>query len=142
MLADRIDNMKACRQKAKEDYDLSRMADTLFYKKGQSIYPELDKAMKTSFAFWQETLQEEHYQQLMQDSPEARCAWLTASNRSLLLQKDEWEKILDDIIAHPASFSRYYPMVRIRISHDDLHDLVRSLVTNDDLYGYLSEAHK
>lgn len=45
-----------------------------------------------------------------------------------------WEKVYDDILNHPESFERYYPMVRVVANNKNVQYLVRALVVNDALY--------
>ena len=54
----------------------------------------------------------------------------------------EWERIYDDIVDHPESFARYYPMVRVRTTSGGQCCMVRAFVVNDDLYSYAFELEK
>ena len=79
-------------------------------------------------------LEEKHYGELMKQSAKERCEWLVLQNRSLLIRECDWNKILTDIEENNVSFSRYYPMVRVKITHPDLAYLTRAIVLNDELY--------
>ena len=55
------------------------------------------------------------------------------------------KKIFSDIEEHENAFARYYPMMRIKITHNDLIYLVMAFVLNDAFYEYcqeLSEIYK
>lgn len=71
-----------------------------------------------------------------------RCLWLASENRHVPLRDVDWERIFDDIMDHPESFARYYPMVRVKITSDAVERTVRAFVTNDELWSHLVETAK
>ncbi len=72
----------------------------------------------------------------MEQSPSARCRWLIEQNRYVLIRDRDWEKIFTDIETNEDSFSRYYPVVRVKLSNMDLLYLAKALILNDALYEY------
>ena len=59
-------------------------------------------------------------------------------NRSILIRDKDWEKIFWDIETDDKYFARYYPMVRIKIM-DNIWEIVKALLINDELYRYSKE---
>ena len=122
-----------------EEYDISRSEDLPYFEVGDTLRPGLKDAVSESYAFYQGVLDEDKYRQLMTLSPEERCQWLAATNRCMLLRDRDWDKIYADIMDHPESFGRYYPMVRVMINSEEVASMVRAFVTNDALYSFAAE---
>jgi len=119
-----------------ENYDISAYEDLINYKKGDSIQPILQEALEKSFVFYNSFLEEKHYKELMDSSPFSRCEWLIEQNRTMLLRDKDWDKIFKDIEEHIEAYARYYPMVRIRLNSEELVDMAKAIVLNDELYDY------
>ena len=116
------------------EYDVSSTEDLIFFQKGDSISPRLLESLKKSTAFYKTGVDEPRFAELTQGSYENRCRYLQKQNRTLKLMDFEWQYIFDDIRDNPESFKRYYPMVRVEISHRSIHNFVRAYVVNDDFY--------
>ena len=125
--------------KQHEKYNIVDYEALIYYKKGDTISPELLKALKESFMFYANLTAEEHFQKLMDVSAKERCEWLVKQNRALLIRDKDWNRIFTDIEEHEESFKRYYPMVRIRLEHTDLVYLIDAIILNDEFYEYCQE---
>lgn len=105
-------------------------------RKGDNIEPHLLEALKDSFDFYRSIAEEDTFELLMNQSWRARCEWLTENASTILLRDKDWDKIFTDIEENEMSFSRYYPMVRVKADSRDLVYMIIALVLNDDLYDY------
>lgn len=108
-------------------------------KNGCSVEPGLQDVLRKSILFYQETIREERYHILMSGTHEERCRYLIEQNRHLLIRDCEWMTIFSEIEKYPATYERYYPMVRVQISSIRLMHMVRAFVVNDELYEYAKE---
>ena len=70
-----------------------------------------------------------------QDTKE-KCKWLIEKNHYISIRDSDWIIIFNEIRHNPASFSRYFPMVMVVADSMELHEMVRALILNDDLYAY------
>ena len=57
----------------------------------------------------------------------------------LLIRDKDWDKIFKDIEENEDSYARYYPMVRVRSTSDNMDYLIKAFVLNDDLYEFCKE---
>ena len=105
------------------------------YTKEAIVSPDLQTAIKKSYDFYLNACDEERFKELKAKSPEDMIDYIVFQNRNVLMTREEWEKIFADIREHPENFSRYYGMVRIRIT-DDLLYLIRAFTLNDDFWEY------
>lgn len=137
------DSMDQAKQKLTETaktYDIWREEQLPYYQSGDSISPGLQKGLFDYFLFYRNISQtEERYAELMKESAAEKCGYLAFQNRSLLLAEETWKKIFRRIEEDASTFSRYYPMVRVKIVSETVVYIVRSLVTNDDLWNYCEE---
>jgi hypothetical protein len=125
-------NKKATEEEKK--YDVGSAEQFIFFQKGDSVSPRLLDSMKSWVEFYKTGINEPRFAELFQGDYEDRCRYLEKQNRALKLMDFEWQHIFDDIRDNPESFKRYYPMVRIEISHRSIHDFIRAYVVNDDFY--------
>ena len=129
---------KGWTEKREEDmkkYDVCEYDDLEHYTKGASISPDLKTAIKKSYDFYMSTCNEERFKELKDKSPEDMIDYIVARNTQVVMTREEWEKIFAIIREHPENFSRYYGMVRVRITDDSLY-LMRVLTLNDDFWDY------
>jgi hypothetical protein len=119
-----------------EKYDIWRSEDLPYYEAGDSVHPNLVKALGMTFEFYRSFLGEDTYLDLMKQNPVERCKWLARKNRWVLLRDKDWERIYDDIMENSESFARYYPMMRVKAINEGLSDLPGAFAINDDLYSY------
>ncbi len=122
-----------------EKYDITLSENLVFYEKGDTLSPGMEKSLAKFFAFYNSALTELRYKDLMKKTPQERCEFLVKKNRTLLIRDKDWQKIFKDIKDNAESFARYYPMVRVVISNDDTEGAVRGIVLNDELYAYFGE---
>ena len=126
-------------QKDHETYDVAEFDDLIYYKKGNTIHPDIMKSLGKSFVFYSSITSEHRYSELMQGSYRERCEYLVENNRSILIRDKDWRKIFRDIREHKNSFERYYPMVRVKVESDGIADMIKGIVMNNDLYAYCAE---
>ena len=86
--------------------------------------------------FFGDLLKEPTFAELSQKDYKEQCRFLETHNRSLKLMNSVWLNIFDNIENDPTCFKRYYPMVRIKITNDTIHNFVRAYVENDDFYDF------
>lgn len=119
-----------------ERYDISDCEELLYYKAGDTILPSLKEVLEKSFTFYKSMLREEYYCELMEQTAVRRCEWLVEQNRYILIRDKDWDKIFMDIKKHDEAFSRYYPMVRIKLNSEQQIYMIIAIVLNDELYNY------
>lgn len=141
-LHDIIDITREKLMEKREKYDVSEYEDLRYYESGDTMPEDMIESLKGSFEFDQNIIKEEDYANLMKQTVAERCEWLVEQNRSLWLRDKDWEKIFNDIEANEESYSRYYPMVRVKLNNERLVYLRRALALNDDLYKYYQELGK
>ena len=122
-----------------EKYDITTYEELIYYETGDSIEPRLLDALKQSFMFYDSIAEEDFYTELMEKSTRTRCRWLVDQNSSILIRKQDWDKIFTDIQDNGQSFSRYYPMGRLRHDHRELIYMIIAIILNDDFYGCCKE---
>lgn len=126
----------------RKKYDITEYDDLLYFEKGDMIIPNIEQVLIKSYKFYRDVSQEENYQKLMEQPVEIRCKWLTEQNRSIYIRDKDWIIIFNDIEKNQDSFSRYYPMVRVRLDAEYLREIVKAIVLNDDLYMYCEDSIK
>lgn len=134
ILNDFHDNFNKSLAEEEKKYDVDHTEQFIFFRKGDSVSPKLLTSLKDVTAFYKTGINEPKFAELVQGSYEDKCRYLEKQNRALKLMDFEWQHIFDDIRDNPESFKRYYPMVRIEISHRTIHDFIRAYVVNDDFY--------
>lgn len=126
----------------REKYDISDYENLMCYKKGDSMHPGIMESLGKSFAFYNSCLVEESYKMLLKEAPITRCKWLVEQNRYILLRDIDWKKIFSDIEKNENSYARYYPMMRVKLTSEELSYMVTAIVLNDQLYEYCFELEK
>lgn len=137
-----MESERTAYEKVRRKYAISEPEDLLYYETGDTLSPDLMEAVGRSLAVYRSALAEDTYQELMNKEPEERCRWLSETNRYVLLRDKDWETIYEDITSHTESFARYYPMVRVNITSEGIHSMVRAFVVNAALYSYAFELEK
>lgn len=117
-------------------YNITTHEDLMYYETGDSIEPNLLNALKQSFILYDSIAREDFYTELVSLPAKTRCRWLVKQNRSILIREQDWNKIFTDIEEKEKSFSRYYPMMRLKLDHDDLIYMTIAIALNDELYDY------
>lgn len=120
-----------------EKYDVLEYENLLFFKKDDTMCPSLEEAVKEYFQFYQDLIKEETFTQLMNETAHTRCAWLVEQNKNILIRDSDWEKIFETIEKDKDSFERYYSMVRVKAYDEEVQNLVKAIVLNDELYEFL-----
>lgn len=139
VLTETLKSSEQILREAREEYAIFDSDDLPYYEAGNTMRPQLMDAVGKSIAFYRSALCENTYLELMKKTPEKRCQWLARTNQRVLLRDKDWQKIYDDIMDNPESFARYYPMVRVKITSEGVHSMVRAFVVNDALYSYALE---
>lgn len=98
--------------------------------------PSLLNAVKEAFIFYNSLVDEKYYKELMEQSATVRCRWLVDNNRSILIREQDWNKIFTDVEEDKESFTRYYPMVRLKIDTENARYFTMALALNDRFYEY------
>lgn len=137
-----LEMKKKNQEEEKKGYDITEYGQLPYYRSGNSIRPGLNEALIQSFEFYNACCHEEHYHELKTKSSHEKCEFLAKQNQYVRIRDKDWKQIFDDIEAHPESFERYYPMVRVVIDSDNLDAIIRALILNNDLYTYCEEAVK
>lgn len=121
---------------AREEYDISDSNELLWFESGNSIAPSLNNSLMRFFEFYRETIQEDKYHELLKQGPIHAVRYLIRQNRYLLFMEEAWDRIINNIENNIDAFERYYPMVRVEPTKNDLVHFIRALVLNDELYQY------
>jgi hypothetical protein len=128
---DRMDKLIAERRKK---YDICDSEHFVFYEKGNSFVPGILDSLKTGMKFFKDVLEEPQFKELSEGEYEKKCHFLVSYCRSLKLMNYTWMRIFEDVKNNPENFKRYYPMARIVVNSDVIHDFLRAYVENDDFY--------
>ena len=120
-------------------YDITCYDSLLYYEDGDTILPDIEESLKEAYKLYQELSEEDTCRELLTKPPRERCQWLVRQNHSILMRDRDWEKIFTDIEENETSFQRYYPMMRVRLSSNEIIDMVRAMAINDALYEYCSD---
>lgn len=123
----------------REKYDITTYEELIYYEAGDSMEPNLRGALKKAFIFYNSLLDEKYYKELMEQTASIRCRWLVDHNRSILIREQDWNKIFTDIEEDKESFSRYYPMMRLKLNHEDQIYMIIAIALNDELYEYCKQ---
>ena len=118
-------------------YDISFPEELNFYKKGDTIYPELKDALMTLFEKYTESLDGDTFLLLKDQSAVMKFKCLTQIKKDFLLRDKDWEKIFNNLENDKDSIKRYYIMLYLKISNDSIYTIVKAIMLNDDLYNYL-----
>ena len=142
VLRQMLEIKKKNKEEATKGYNITEYGQLPYYRSGNSIRPGLNEALIQSFEFYNACCKEEHYHELKTKTSQEKCKFLAKQNQYVRIRDKDWKQIFDDIEAHPESFERYYPMVRVVIDSDNLNAMIRALILNNDLYTYCVEAVK
>ncbi|MBR1597580.1 MAG: hypothetical protein IJ661_01555 [Lachnospiraceae bacterium] len=126
-------------EKAREAYDIADFDNLLFYESGDTIKPVILESLGESFVFYRSILEEDTYKELMGKGYMSRCGFLADNNRSILIRDKDWRKIFKDIRENDEAFARYYPMVRVSVTSENIAHMIKGIVLNDALYEYCFE---
>lgn len=124
---------------SRKEYDITDPEQLMLFKNGNTIDETLNKSLLNSFAVYRKALEETYYEELLhKDFPEA-IRFLIEQNRYILLMEESWKKIFHDIEENIATLERYYPMIRMKITKNEQHQIIQALVLNDEFYQYCIE---
>lgn len=122
-------------EKDHEEYDIADSEDLLYYQKGDSILPSLQKSLDKSMAFLESILEEEMYLDLVQKNADTQFGWLVMQKRYYCIQKEDWERIYKRLTA-PGGLARYYSLFRIQLGQESIRDMATALLVNDELWDF------
>ncbi len=137
-----LDMMREAMNERREKYDIRDMVELKYYEAGDTMPEYIKESLGTSYNFYSSVIEEPDFAHLMSEEPQKRCEWLVEHNGSLLLRDKDWKKIFKNIKDNKESFAKYYPMVRVRITSEDMYHLLVAMVINDALYEYCKELGK
>ncbi|SHK26880.1 hypothetical protein [Fibrobacter sp. UWB12] len=123
-------------EESRKNYDISDIEHLIFYKKGNTIEPNLLDYLKKCVIFFKSLLEQPQFKEIPLWKYENKCRFLELQNKSLYLMNSVWLQIFENIRNNPDSFKRYYVMVRTEIHSDSIHSLIRAYVENDDFYEF------
>lgn len=129
----------------REKYVIDAYEDLMYYKKGDTLHPDIIYSLRGLFVFYDNMLQEDDYQKLMTCPAKIRCEWLVKQNEYFLLRDRDWEHIFAEIEEHDETYARYYPMMRADIKSSEHGFMAAAVALNDELYEYgreLVEIHQ
>ena len=127
---------KKKKEAPQETYDITDYADLIYYEPGNTMYPAMMKSIGKSRQFLDSLLKKSEYHFLMERDAAFKCRWLVEQNRCLLIRDMDWEKVFQDIENRAESFSRYYPLFCVKMDCDELVDMCKAFMINDDFYSY------
>jgi len=133
-LNDAHDEVNKRIQEILKKYDVSEVEHLIFYKKGNTVEPNLLDYLKRCANFFKSLLEKPDFKDISQLEYENKCRFLELQNKSLYLMNSVWLRIFDSIRDNPDSFKRYYVIVRTKIHSGSIHSLIRAYVENDDFY--------
>lgn len=122
-----------------EKYDIKDLDDLMTYEAGDSIHPGLAKALGGSRKLLDEILSETEFQVLSGKSVNEKYRWIIDQNRYILIKKEDWEEIYRNLDEDPASFARYYSLMRVDSGKNKIYKITTALMINDALYQYTKE---
>ena len=126
-------------KKLYETYDIVMCEDLEYFETGNTLSPDIKEALGKVFSFYQNTLDEGKYKELMKGGFQKKCMFLTEQNRHFLLRDKDWKKVFQNIREDEGSYARYYPMVRIQADTEVVMYIIKGIVLNDELYSYCCE---
>lgn len=122
-------------EKDHEEYDIADSEDLLYYQKGNSILPSLQKSLGKSMTFLESILKEERYQDLLQKDADTQFHWLVMQKRHYCIQKEDWERIYERL-ATSKGLARYYALFRIQLGQESIRNMATALLVNDELWDF------
>lgn len=125
-------------EKEHEEYDIADTEDLLYYQKGNSVLPSLQKSLEKSMDFLESILEEEMYQDLLQKDVDTQFDWLVMQKRHYCIQKEEWERIYEKL-TNPDGLARYYALFRIQLGKESIRNMATALLVNDELWDFCKE---
>lgn len=129
----------------RQKYVIDAYEDLIYYKKGDTMHPDIMDSLCSMFVFFGSMLQEDAYRKLMSCSVKVRWEWLVEQNEHFLFRDKDWERIFTDIEEREEAYARYYPMMRADIKSEDHRFMVTAVALNDELYAYgkeLAQTHQ
>lgn len=136
--------MKIRQQKIYEEYDkydIFLPVELELYKKGNIICPELLESLTKLFEKYTKELEEDTFHLLSRQSPDIQFKCLTQIKQEILLRDKDWENIYHNLENSEESIKRYFIILCFKLSSDNIYDMIKAIVLNDDLYDYLVEIY-
>ena len=125
-----------------DKYDISLPEELEYYEKGNTIYPELKNALTKLFKKYMESLEEDTFLLLKEQTVVMQFKCLTQIKQDILLRDKDWEKIFNNLENDKESIKRYYMILYLKISDDRIYHIVKAIMLNDDLYNHLVENYE
>ena len=142
-------SLKQVFNKAKQEiteeakYDIFNFEDLLYFKTGNTILPQLEKAIINGLEIMKETQNEETYQKMVEENNPLKCLqWIVDQNCAIAIRDRDYLHILSCLKEDIHCFNRYYSIFRMKIDTENHVSFYRALMINDDLYQYLNEKLK
>ena len=122
-----------------KDYDIYDSSLLKYYKKGDTVSPEIEDALVKFRELSEQVFKEPKFLSLTNKIVDEKIELVLQSYPDILLRDCDWEKICKDIEEHPESFARYYSISRICMNTSGIKNICIALIINDDVYEYSKE---
>lgn len=137
-----VDKESEAFQEQHNRYEIADCEDLMKYKKGSTVAPKLAESLGKSFKFYHGATEEQRYKNLLKGTHEERSVFLIEQNQCLMLRDVDWQYIFSTMKSDPATYARYYPMVRVNCDSTGVMQIVRAFVLNNELYAFAEELSK
>lgn len=111
--------------------------DLVHYKKGNQIEESLLNELNKLFQEYQNNLNEENYNKLINMSPIDICRFLSENVNNYFLYEEDWYKIFQSIKADKNNLKRFYLMSCIDLRYKISRYVVKAIIRNDEFYEFL-----
>ena len=131
--------------KKSDKYDILETEQLIQYKPGDKISPEIDKGIKEFFKDYNELKiqylkmldKQDVYKNFLNKGTKIRFEFLVKwSENKIILRDKDWEKIYKDLDKSNDAFEKYSSLLYLDLSNNQIYELVRALIVNDDLYQH------
>lgn len=122
--------------KNQEDYDIIVCHQALHYKKGNTISPEIEEYLKNFQKYAIDALNSQKFKEFSGKDIKDVCRIFAHRSRDFWLTKSDWERIFDEVEKDRAKIERYYPCFKLEFDSNEIIELDRALILNDELYDY------
>lgn len=134
-----IKNKYESTKKKEDQYDIPNYEYARFYEPGDTMPPNMKKALASSRQFLDSLLTDDEYCEMSKKSAKAQKEWVSENNQFLIVRDKDWEHIYGMIEKDSGSFGRFYSIMRTDMSNRDLNYMGVALLINDDFWNYTGE---
>ena len=125
---------------SEDKYDINLPPEFIYYKKGQTISPELLECLSKTKEYVIEKVKEPYYIELLQDKPKEQIEALIIMNSWFPVRDIDWTHAIDYFETHEDALKRYYPLFRMDIGYaTPFKAIAQALFINDDFYEFFKD---